>query len=1285
MSRMSYVGFLLLFIGALSGFISDQVLAAISFQDASSSAGFKHSGETYGASWGDFNRDGYPDLFVSNHREWAALYRNNRDGTFTDVILTADGSGIWKSRPKHDNHGASFSDYDGDGDMDMYVTTGGADRGLLLVNENNIFFDRAVEYGVEFDVEGRLPVWVDIANDGRLDLALMIRSASRLFRPKDLYSPNFSNQTLAAGFDCVGMDYGQLADFDNDGTQELICGNGTFPRRVYDVTTYPFSDVTSTVDAIPRGTDSAVADFDGDMDLDVFVIAGKKIPSQVELTSPSTLEAAVGVSPGSDKGFTFSSGGDVTFDVYVKRQIDRPEKVYIGAGGIHPADMSFTLNSTDPSVQGMFPYDPAVDSGVYIGFSNNQWRVMATGLEDHAVGGYFSVASTDVITGLTMVNLEVGDFPERPYYLDNVSGVLVEDGATRGLVDDVSCISVTSGDYDNDGDVDLYVVCRGGVENLANRVYENNGDGTFSLVVGPHGAEGVLGFHLASKAGLGDSAVTADYDLDGCLDVFVTNGLPLQPGRHDSGPDQIFRNDCSSGNRWIQLDLYGGGIGASNPDGIGAKVFVTAGGVTQVRERNGGYHRWSQDQQRLHFGLAGNETVDLVEVVWPSGLVETFNAVPSDQIYELREGTGSLDPVLLGGGEFQPAQLGDECGIPEFDARVHEGVFVWKDCTTGVWSMRTSAGWSSYTAYSGSVISDGNFVFVTDEGLLEGADELDSSVAGQIRYSFGLSSGGRDGFSFELASGASGCFDVEVPGETQVLLGAGSIPAQLPLDLNTLGVCATLSDLTVGDVTVNEGDGTVTFTVSLSAASADEVQVGYATADVTATAPDDYANVTGGTLIIPAGDTSGEVVITIVDDNQPEGSQTFVLNLSDPVNAIIADASATATIEDNEAYACGEPSIMAATEKGVFLWQDCPTNSWHMRVTAGGPDKVTHLGQVTVLTDGQSFPSAPVEFSWEGADSVVSSDATIVYSLNVVKGGQDGFEFTLPAAGETCFEVTGPGDVQIHLGAGKDPMGTSLNLATLAPCTPPPALPELTVGDVTVNETDGAATFTVSLSAASADEVQVGYATADVTATAPDDYANVTGGTLIIPAGDTSGEVVITIVDDNQPEGSQTFVLNLSDPVNAIIADASATATIEDNEAYACGEPSIMAATEKGVFLWQDCPTNSWHMRVTAGGPDKVTHLGQVTVLTDGQSFPSAPVEFSWEGADSVVSSDATIVYSLNVVKGGQDGFEFTLPAAGETCFEVTGPGDVQIHLGAGKDPMGTSLNLGTLSACGVP
>ncbi len=139
--------------------------------------------------------------------------------------------------------------------------------------------------------------------------------------------------------------------------------------------------------------------------------------------------------------------------------------------------------------------------------------------------------------------------------------------------------SVVSGDFDNDMDLDLYIVATGSAGNRAkaNILYQNQGDGTFIAVPDAAGATG-------TKLGVGDSVVTADYDLDGFLDLFVTNGWGANYPK--DGPYQLFHNQGND-NHWLEVDLEGV---VSNRDGIGAQVFVTAGDVTQLGEQSGGIH-----------------------------------------------------------------------------------------------------------------------------------------------------------------------------------------------------------------------------------------------------------------------------------------------------------------------------------------------------------------------------------------------------------------------------------------------------------------------------------------------------------------------------------------------------------------------------------------------------------------------------------------------------------------------------------------------------------------------
>ena len=70
------------------------------------------------------------------------------------------------------------------------------------------------------------------------------------------------------------------------------------------------------------------------------------------------------------------------------------------------------------------------------------------------------------------------------------------------------------------------------------------------------------------------------------------------------------------------------------------EIVVKAGGVSQYREQNGGYHRWAQNHTRIHFGLGANAVAGEIKVTWPSGQVDTFKNVSANALYKITEGQG---------------------------------------------------------------------------------------------------------------------------------------------------------------------------------------------------------------------------------------------------------------------------------------------------------------------------------------------------------------------------------------------------------------------------------------------------------------------------------------------------------------------------------------------------------------------------------------------------------------------------------------------------------------------
>ena len=356
-----------------------------------------------------------------------------------------------------------------------------------------------------------------------------------------------------------------------------------------------------------------------------------------------------------DRGFSFTSTG--MLDVQLDSNRGVPRLIKIGANAVNPPSVEFTLDPNDPDVVGVAtPPDDLTEAEWYIGYdpATQTWSFDMISGEDRVIA-YMQVQSDAPVTDLDVRGLtDFRDKPQQPVLLGNPPGGLVDQTQAAKLLEPEQlkawpCVSGVSGDFDNDMDLDIYLVCRGGVKNLQNVLLENDGNGRFSAIPSAGGAAGIIGMHVHDAAGIGDSVVSLDYDLDGRLDLLVANGLNLRPtGPKTGGPYELFRN-ISTARNWLQLDLFGcdpraGGTPdcattSTALDAIGAKVFVeTADNVEQFRAQNGGIHRWSQNHKRLHFGLAGHEEATKVTVNWPDGSTDTYNNVAANHVYRVTRG-----------------------------------------------------------------------------------------------------------------------------------------------------------------------------------------------------------------------------------------------------------------------------------------------------------------------------------------------------------------------------------------------------------------------------------------------------------------------------------------------------------------------------------------------------------------------------------------------------------------------------------------------------------------------
>jgi hypothetical protein len=1083
--------------------LAQGVGAAITFNDVSVSSGIaSNAAETWGANAADVNGDLHADYFSTNHlSNRAVLYQYQPDGTYVDVSNEADVSDIkgWTGgRAFVDYHGNSFGDTDNDGDLDLLLGISTEDD-IMLQNNGGLFTDISASTGMaDLRHNGiRQEMFLDYNLDGRLDLAAIALSRQALY-------PQLSNGVFSeadkVSLDCLSDgSFGNLADVAPSlPGLELICTprNGDWPAEVsgfqHNGNSTTVVNVTNVLPQVAADViDVATGDFNGDQKPDLFLVLAAERSSGAAQADNRNVEMYMLTAAGNTKYTTFRTGGVLTVQVDMRAGPSGagthgdPALIGIGSGGWSPTDLTFTLDPADPANRGL-----RTDAeGLNIGYDQAQqtWTVYQADPDGVDGRGYnlawVGVTSTQNITNLQFVGATDGDRPATPMLLMSSPSGYVDETVARGLGGQVLCRSAVVADLNNDMHEDIFLACSGGADNIANIVYENDGDGTFTQVPNAGGAAGLIGTAVFNNAGTSDSAIAADYDNDGYVDMFVANGLNMRPRGH-GGPTQLFRN-TGSGSNWLEFKLEGV---TDNRDGIGARVYVTAGGMTQYREQNGGYHKWSQNQigmERIHAGLAGNTRAD-VRVVWPNGSEDTYNGVAANGLYRLTQGgaitlleavdtdgDGLTDPEEIargtdphnpdtdGGGtnDGDEVDLGTDplnpaddvpppvsaCGQPAYDAATEAGIFVWQDCPNGAWHVRFTSG-PNWLVYNGDLVSNAAFTNVVPVSV-EGGDTLDFTTnPAIIAFQLGMINF-EDGFDFEVPAAATACFQVASPAGPAVYFGADRDTVSLPLDLNTLAPCAGGQPDTDGDGLNDTQEASLGTDPNNPDTDGDGLDDG------------DEVNVRGtDPLVVDTdGDGLGDGDEVNVHGTDPTLADTDGDGLSDgaEVNVhgtdpALADTDGGGTDDGTEVNvdgtdplnpaddaapplsACGAPTYNAAAEAGVFIWQDCPNGAWHARFTAG-PNWLVYNGN---LVSSAAFTNV-VPVSVEGGDTLDSTTdpAIIAFQLGMINY-EDGFDFEVSAAASACFQVDSPAGPAVYVGANRDSVTLPFDLNTLGPCGP---------------------------------------------------------------------------------------------------------------------------------------------------------------------------------------------------------------------------------------------------------
>ncbi len=504
-----------------------------------------------GCAFLDFDNDGWMDIFLVNSGPsdfWKptkpvrnALYKNNRNGTFTDVTEKAGLSGTSFGM------GVAVGDYDNDGWPDIFVTAYGKCT-LYKNNHDGTFADVTEKAGVATPGWTTSAVWFDYDNDGRLDLfvcSFVDYSGEHKFECGD--------NKIGKKYYCIPRVFRPTASFLYHNH-----GDGTFTE---------VSKGTDIAKALGKGLGVVATDVNGDGRMDLFV-ANDTVQNFLFLNR----------GPGASGRWKW-------------------EEVGLQAG------VGFSESGQARSGMGVDAAD----------FDADGWQDLFVANVDHEMFSVYQNNKDETFRDVAQAN--------------DVAQV------TRLL----SGWGLKYFDYDNDGAIDL-ILANGHPDDMIDDysmqvkykeplLLFHQGDDRRLQNVSEQAGPAFKKFFPARGLAVGD------YDNDGALDVIIGNngGAPL-----------LLNNRAAKDNNWLGIKLEGVHC---NRDGIGAKIYWTAGGKRRFRLKNSGGSYLSSHDPREVLGIGSARKIDALEIHWPapSKQIDKISILPVNRYTRLTEGKGIVE------------------------------------------------------------------------------------------------------------------------------------------------------------------------------------------------------------------------------------------------------------------------------------------------------------------------------------------------------------------------------------------------------------------------------------------------------------------------------------------------------------------------------------------------------------------------------------------------------------------------------------------------------------------
>ncbi len=312
-------------------------------------------------------------------------------------------------------------------------------------------------------------------------------------------------------------------------------------------------------------------------------------------------------------------------------------------------------------------------------------------------------------------------------HINNGDGTFTENALDAGLADPMQTWSSAWGDFDNDGDLDVFV----GASTGPHKLMENNGDGTFTDVTAASG--------VSALTSTGIENVTHDMDNDGNLDLISHGNILLGNGdltfttilssvlssstgslgdlNNDGFIDSFAGNTLhwndTNGNNWITINTVGT---VSNINGIGARVIIETPSGTQIRDVRAGDGFTYMSSLNTHFGIGSDSEINSVTVIWPSGIVNVItNPTINEALTIVEDGILGVDDTLVNTLIVYPNPAEDTLFL-SYSETIENAIYIIYDSN----GRRIISKIISENSIDVSALASGTYILmIVDDGILK--------------------------------------------------------------------------------------------------------------------------------------------------------------------------------------------------------------------------------------------------------------------------------------------------------------------------------------------------------------------------------------------------------------------------------------------------------------------------------------------------------------------------------------------------------------------------------------